>query len=123
MNYRPTAAELLDAIAELLETEVLAAVPAELQHKVRVAGNLSRILQREWLLEPAARQRELSLLAGLLGHEGDIGDLRAELSDRLSNADGGGDADFERRAWDVLVAVARDDLAVVKPGHDGWEGE
>ena len=34
----------------------------------------------------------------------------------------GADPEFERAAWEVLVAVGRDDLAIAKPGHDGWEG-
>ncbi len=49
MQDRPTAQELLATIAELLEGEVLQSLEGEgpLQHQVRVAGNLSRILGRE----------------------------------------------------------------------------
>lgn len=120
MQYRPTTAELLGAIADLLDDEVLPAVPGAMQHKVRVAGNLARILLRETELGPGAIQREQDLLAGLLGHAGELDALRAELAGRLRT---GGEQSFEHEAWLTLVAVARDDLAIAKPGHDSWEGE
>lgn len=119
MKYRPDDAELLDAIASLLEDEVLGAVGPELQHKVRVAANLARILQRQQGLEAAALEREREALAGLLGRQGDVRELRAELNDRLRR---GGDMD-DAAVWESLVAVARDDLATAKPRYDAWEGE
>jgi Domain of unknown function (DUF6285) len=120
VQYRPTTAELLGAIADLLDDEVLPAVPAAVQHKVRVAGNLARILQREAEFGPGALDRERDLLAGLLGHAGELNALRAELTDRLR---AGEEQLFEDEAWQTLVAVAHDDLAIAKPGHDSWEGE
>jgi hypothetical protein len=120
MKYRPTDAELLDAIAGLLENDVMAAVPPHLQHQVRVAANLARILERQQALEPPALQRERDALARLLQTDGELADLRAELDRRL-RAD---DADLDEVAvWEVLVATARDDLATAKPGYDSWEGE
>ena len=47
MLDRPNASELLETIAELLGDEVLPATSGLLQHKVRVAANLCRILDRE----------------------------------------------------------------------------
>lgn len=119
MQYRPTAAQLIETIGDLLERELLPALPAALQHKARVAGNLCRILEREETLEPDARRREHDLLVELLGREGEPEQLTIEFCERLR---AGADAEFERRAWEVLVAVARDDLAIAKPGHDSWEG-
>src|SRR5699024_7437609 len=43
MQYRPTAAELLEAIGDLLGDEVIDAVPESLRHRVRVAHNLTQI--------------------------------------------------------------------------------
>jgi Domain of unknown function (DUF6285) len=120
VQYRPTTAELLGAIADLLDDEVLPAVPAAVQHKVRVAGNLARILQREAVLGPRALERERHLLEDLLGPVGELDELRAELASRLR---AGEQESFERDAWQTLLAVARDDLAIVKPGHDSWESE
>ena len=123
MKYRPDDAELLDAIAGLLETQVMAAVPPALQHQVRVAANLARILERQQALEPAARERERERLSALLGHDGDLEALRAELDARIRDDASGDDALDPRQLWDVLVATARDDLAAAKPGYDAWEGE
>lgn len=120
MQYRPTASELLSAIAELLEDEVLAAAPPALQHKVRVASHLASVLEREQRLGATNLERERELLAGLLGHDGDVPELGGELASRLRN---GGDEVLEAGAWDALVEIARGDLAIAKPGHDRWEGQ
>lgn len=120
MKYRPTDGELLAVIAEVLEDEVLGAVPPEMAHRVRVAANLARILQRGSDLEPAAAERERTALAALLDRDGELTDLRAELDRRLR----AGDPDLPPEAvWTVLVATAREDLAVAKPGYDAWQGE
>jgi len=114
VQYRPTTAELLQSIGDLLNGEVLRSAPLALQHQVRVAGNLVGILG------PAAEGRERKRLAALVGHDGEVTDLSAELAGRLRTGD---DPEFEHQAWQVLVDIARDDLAIAKPGHDSWEGE
>ena len=120
MQYRPTTAELLQSIGDLLNGEVLRSAPLALQHQVRVAGNLVGILERESTLGPAAEGRERKRLAALVAHDGEVTDLSAELAGRLRTGD---DPEFEHQAWQVLVDIARDDLAIAKPGHDSWEGE
>jgi hypothetical protein len=119
MQYRPTAEELLGTIADLLGHEVLDVVPGHLTHRVRVAENLSRILQREARLGAASDQREVERLTDLLEHTGSLEDLRAELAERLRASE---DEAFDGAAWEALVAITREDLAIAKPGHDGWEG-
>jgi hypothetical protein len=119
MQYRPTAEELLSAIAELLDDELLPALPEALKHKCRVAANLARILEREERLGTAAAAYEHDRLASLLGSEGDVSTLSVKLAERLRADD---DPVFQAQAWESLVAVARDDLAIAKPGHDSWEG-
>lgn len=118
MQHPPSAPELLDAIAELLDADVLPVVPTAVQHKVRVAGNLARILARELRLGPGGDERERALLGAFLGLDGDTPQLNRELVERLA-----GDAgpEFEREVWTVLVEVARADLAIAKPGYDEWE--
>ena len=122
MQDRPTAAELLRDIADLLEGEVLAATSGPTQHNVRVAGNLARIVQRELELSREANFRERALLGDLLGTEGTLDELNAELAARLRAND---DDEFARAAWPVLLSATLDKLAVNKPGHDayGFEGE
>jgi hypothetical protein len=121
MQYEPSAEQLLAAIAELLEDEVLAAVPDALKHKCRVAGNLARILERQEALGPAGAARERERLAAVVGTAGggDTVELSRQLAQRIKTDD---DPDFQRRAWDALVAICREDLAIAKPGHDAWEG-
>ncbi|MBF6331044.1 DUF6285 domain-containing protein [Nocardia transvalensis] len=98
MQYRPTATEVLDSLAELLDHVLLPALPDELQHRARVGANLARIVRRELELGPAAAQRERELLAAV-------------------------PAGSDEALWQALVVVVRADLAIAKPGYDAWEGE
>jgi fumarylacetoacetate (FAA) hydrolase family protein len=118
MQFVPTASELAAAIARLLEEQVGGEVPVHLQHPVRVAAHLARLLEREARLGPANADRERALLTEVLGTE--VDDPQAAAATRIREAD---DAAFERRAWEALVEITRLDLAIAKPGHDGWEGE
>lgn len=119
MQYVPTAEALLTAIADLLENELLPVLPEELKHKCRVAANLTRILEREERLGDEAAAREHDRLVAVLGSDGDVATLSAELAQRVRTDD---DPVFQKRSWECLVAITRDDLAIAKPGHDSWEG-
>lgn len=121
MQDRPTARELLQTIADLLEKDVLGAVSGPLQHQVRVAGNLVRIVERELELGAQQEAREAELLAGVLGEEPagrDALALSQALVDRLN---AGHDPELERRAWPALVEIVRGKLAIAKPGHDDYD--
>ena len=117
MQFVPDAADLLAAIGRLLDDQVLDAVPPHLQHQVRVAGHLAHLVEREVRLGPGNTAREHELLTGLLGADGD--QLQAALAERIRSGD---DVAVEARAWAAVVEITRQDLAVSKPGHDGWEG-
>lgn len=117
MQDRPTAAELLRDIAGLLEGDLLGAVHGPMQHNVRVAGNLARIVQRELELGPAADERANTAFGALLGRAGDTAELSAELARRLRAKEAG----LAAAAWPVLLEVIKDKLAIVKPGHDGYD--
>ncbi len=118
MQFVPTTAELAAAIGRLLDEQVMGAVPPHLQHPVRVAGHLASLLEREARLGPAIAERERQLLNDLLGIEAE--DPNAAVAARIRDID---DPEFEQRAWATLVQITRGDLAVVKPGHDSWEGQ
>ena len=121
MQDRPTASELLATIADLLEGDVLAATKGGLQHQVRVAGNLCRILEREAQLGGAHDAREVELLASVLGEEA-RGRGARELSAALcARIDAGHDAALERRAFPALLEIVRSKLAIAKPGHDDYD--
>jgi hypothetical protein len=122
VQYRPTAVELLDVVAELLETEVLPAVSGPLQHRVRVAGHLSRMVQRELDLAEPGDAAERSRLATILDDpDADLGTLRAALRDRLLDPEPL-ERDLAQQVREALVATARTNLAICKPGYDRWEG-
>jgi hypothetical protein len=120
---RPTAAELLAVVAEVLERDIVPALDGPVQHHARVAANLVAIVERELRFAPAAAAAELSAVDGLLQVElTDLDDARAQLAAALRSglAD---DPNVAEDVWGVLMRVARDDLAISKPGHDSWEGE
>jgi Domain of unknown function (DUF6285) len=117
MQFLPDAADLLAAIGKLLDEKVLHAVPPEVQHEVRVAANLTSLVEREIRLGTASTAREKRLLADVLGEHED--DPHAVLADRIRNRD---DEGFEERVWPVLVEITRGDLDVAKPGHEHWQG-
>jgi len=122
MQDRPTASELLDAIADLLEREVLPAVQGPLQHQVRVAGNLARILGREVRLGPALDARERALLAVALGEEAGertTRELSAALAARLDARDP--DPGIEARSHAALLEIVRGKLSIDKPGYDAYD--
>jgi hypothetical protein len=100
-------------------------VSGPLQHKVRVAANVARILQREVTLAAGNAERELVIGRRLLDLPDDdptsLADLRARLAAALRIGDLPGHTDSE--VWNALVAITRDDLAICKPGHDSWAGD
>ncbi len=113
MEDRPTAAELLQAIGDLLADEVLPVVDVTVQHKVRVAANLCRIVERELLIGAESAERERRALADLLGHDGSLAELNDELAGRLRV----GDRDFLAGSLAVLIEATVSKLAVDKPGY------
>ena len=123
MQYRPTAAELLDTVAQLLEAEVMPAVSGPLQHKVRVAAHLTRMVEREIGLGSESDGQERSRLAAILGDdEASLVDLRRRLAERLADRSPL-DSGTQHAIHDALVATARADLAICKPGYDRWTAE
>jgi hypothetical protein len=83
---RPTASELLLAIADLLREEVtpvLDKAEPRLGFQMRVAANSLAILEREARLGPAADAREHERLATLLGRQGTLEELNRELARQL----------------------------------------
>lgn len=115
MHDRPNAAELLEAIAISLETEIMPALAGGLEYRARVAVNLARILERELQLGPAALAREQALIEALVGPGESLLELNTRLAARLRSGDA--DPDFERRAHAALVEIARAKLAITRPGY------
>jgi hypothetical protein len=124
MQDRPTAVELLDTLATYLEEEVGPELEGPLVYRTRVALNCLSVVRRE-LSDEEALPREAARLAALLDTPVPEGSprvaleaLNAQLAERLRR---GGDAAFDEAAWPVLMAGAREKLAVLRPGYDGYD--
>jgi hypothetical protein len=112
---RPTAPELLDAISGFLRNEALPAlegVDARLAFQVKVALNSLAILGREWQRGPQADAAELLRLKALLGRDGDLPTLNAELCRQLR----AGERDERDQAlMDHLRATIAEKIVIANP--------
>ena len=114
MQDRPTAAELLDAVATFLQDDLLPELTGQKAFHVRVSANLLRILEREWELEPRHLAEDRAGMGAVLGHDGDPQDLRAELAEAIRAGA------LDRRHDEVLRVLreaARRKLEVANPRY------
>jgi hypothetical protein len=116
MQDRPTAAELLEAVREFLERDVMPAVEGRVRFHSRVAVNALGMLERELRLGPELDAAERARLAALLGHEADLRSLTVELAGRIR------DGSLDDRRDDVFAAVresVRAKLLIANPDYVG----
>src|SRR5258706_12105624 len=112
---RPTASELLSAIADFLREEAIPALDRtepRLGFQMRVAVNSLAILEREKRLGPEADTREQARLVKLLGRDGSLDELNRELARQLR----AGQRDERDAALMVhLEATVADKIAIANP--------
>ena len=108
LHGRPTAAELVAAVAEFLETDVREATTGQVNFHARVAANALRMVERELLDTGAADAR--AALAGL-GFADEPG-LAAAI--RAGELDGRADTEVSA----CLRTLVRHRLAVAHPGYE-----
>ena len=112
---RPTASELLAAIAAFLREEAtptLDKAEPRLGFQMRVAVNSLAILEREARLGPAADATEQARLAKLLGRDGTLIELNRELARQLRT----GERDERDAAlMEHLDATIADKIAIANP--------
>ena len=112
---RPTASELLSAIADFLREEAMPALDRaepRLGFQMRVAVNSLAILEREGRLGPAADAREQARLVTLLGRDGSLDELNPELARQLRT----GQRDERDAALMAhLEATVADKIAIANP--------
>ena len=116
LQDRPTAAELLEAVREFVERDVMERdeLPARVAFHARVAVNVLGIVERELTLGPELDATERERLAALLGHDGELDDLTAELARRIR------DGSLDDRRTAVVEHVhesVRAKLLVANPGY------
>jgi hypothetical protein len=116
MQDRPTAPELLDAVAEYLFAELRPEVPREQRFKVLVAANVCAVVAREIRAGEEPDRRDLELFNELLGGEvGDVREAAAKLSRRLRSGE------LDDRIDELaprLEEHVRRKLEVARPGYD-----
>lgn len=114
MQDRPTASELLEAVAGFVEQDLAPLLDTRLRFHARVAVNVLRILQRELALGPSQHARQQELLAGLLGRNAEVDELWEELANAIRQ----GDFDDRLEALiPVLREVTAQKLAIANPGY------
>jgi hypothetical protein len=111
---RPTAAELVQAVREFLEHDVMAATEGRVQFHTRVAVNALGMIERELTDGPAFAAAERARAVALLGHDGEPADLERELAARIR--DGSLDDRIDAVRAHVRATV-REKLLVANPGY------
>lgn len=107
LHGRPTAAELVAAVAEFLDTEVRDATSSSVNFHARVAANALRIVQRELLATSDQPVRSALAALGFPDEAGLAAAIRAGTLDDRADAVTG-----------CLRTLVRHRLAVAHPGYD-----
>jgi Domain of unknown function (DUF6285) len=117
MQDQPSPSEVLAAVARFLKEEVAPATAGHTSFQVRVAANALEMMRRQLDLAPEAEKAEHARLKALLGVDGDLPSLNAELSRRIE----AGDLDLAAPGLaDHLWAVTVAKLAVDQPTYAAY---
>lgn len=104
LHYKPTAAELVAAVAEFLDTEVRSATTGAVSFHARVAANVLRTVERELLDDTADVPRHALAALGF--------DDEAALAAAIRAGERGDEV------LPALHALVRHRLAVAHPGYE-----
>lgn len=107
LHYKPTAAELVAAVAEFLEGEVRDATSGAVNFHARIAANVLRTVERELIDDTAAEPRAALATLGFDDEAALAAAVRA--------------GDFDGRGGDVfptLRALVAHRLRVAHPGYE-----
>jgi len=111
---RPDASELVAAVREFLERDVMAATDGRVQFHTRVAVNVLNVVERELKLGPGLEPAERSRAAALLGHDGAADKLERELAAAIR---GGALDDRLDQVRAHVRATVREKLLIANPGY------
>ncbi len=113
MHDRPTASELVEAVREYLERDVMP-IEGRVGFHGRVAARVLAMVERELALGPAQHAAELARLRDLTGQDGTARDLQAALAAGIR---AGGYDDRAAEVLRVVRASVRAKLAVGNPDY------
>jgi len=120
MQDQPTPSEVIGAVAAFLKNVVTVQTTGATSFQARVAANALEMMRRQLDLAPAEDAAELERLKALLGHDGTLADLNAELSRRI----GAGELDLTTPGLsDHLWATTMAKLAVDQPTYAAYRAE
>ncbi len=114
MTERPTSTELVEAVREFLLNDVMNSPDKRMAFQARVAANVLGIVERELQQGAENEHLEHDRLVALLGHEGDLDDLRAELATAIRSGDYGGD---RTELLATLKLTALESLEIANPKY------
>ena len=111
---RPNASELVAAVREFLERDVMTATEGRVQFHTRVAVNVLNVVERELNLGPGLEPAERARAVALLGHDGAAAGLERELAAAIRAGA------LDDRLDDVRAhvrATVREKLLIANPGY------
>ncbi|GIU89378.1 MAG: hypothetical protein KatS3mg010_0477 [Acidimicrobiia bacterium] len=114
MQDRPTAAELVTAVREWIEREVMPSAEGRVAFHARVAANALGIVERELTLDAALTDGQRERARSLVDGDGTAVDLERELAARIR------DGSLDDRIDEVRAHVrrtVREKLLVANPGY------
>jgi len=116
MQDAPTTKELIEAVRAFLEEKAMPELKGHTAFHARVAANALAIVERELEQGPTAQTGERMRLMQLLGHEGALEDLNAELAKAIR----AGEVTLETPGLaDHLWATTMDKVAIDQPKYSG----
>jgi len=110
---RPSAAQLVTAVREFLEHDVMPATEGRVQFHTRVAVNMLDTVARELDLGAGFASEERQRAAALLGHDGEPDTLERELAAAIRS----GALDDRDAVRAHVRATVREKLLIANPGY------
>jgi hypothetical protein len=118
MQDRPEPQALLAAVRDFLLNDALPQLEGRAKLHARVAANVVALVQRQLQLAPASDAAELARLRALLGRDGSLAELNAELAGRIRDGEISPD---DTALLQHLWATSLEKLAVDNPGYSGYQ--
>lgn len=113
MIEHPRAEELVEAVARWIDS-IRSELPPRDAFLARVAANVLGVVRRELIQGPAAEAAAVERLSALLGEEGDLAALNADLCERLR----AGEMDAQTPGLlAALKANITDQIAIDQPNY------